>query len=147
MTAPEIVWCRGDELTAAQLYELIVLRVDIFVVEQECAYAETDGKDLAASTWHGWITDDAGAMAATVRLLTDHEPPQIGRVATRSDQRQKGLAAALVLAAHDRCHGASFLEAQSYLVGWYEQLGWSVAGDEFVEDGIPHMPMQRTDSA
>lgn len=149
MTLTPIIWRRGDELTAAELYDLLCLRVDVFVVEQECAYAETDRKDLAATTWHGWITGDtghAGPIAASVRLLEDHTPAQIGRVVTEQSQRGKGLAAGLVLAAHDRCEGASFLEAQSYLVAWYESLGWTVAGDEFVEDGIPHVPMQRIDT-
>lgn len=145
MSQREIIWRRGDELTAAELYELLCLRVDVFVVEQTCAYPETDGRDLLPTTWHNWIVDQDGKIAATVRLLTDCTPAQIGRVATRADQRGDGMAAELVLAAHDRCDGASFLEAQSYLVAWYGQLGWTVTGDEFVEDGIPHRPMKRAD--
>lgn len=140
---PDIEWRRGAELSAAELHDLLALRVDVFVVEQECAYQEVDGHDLLATTEHGWIGAN-GEVIAAVRLLGAHDPPQIGRVVTRADRRGTGLAKDLVQAAHRRAGAqGSFLEAQSYLVDWYTALGWQVCGDEFVEDGIPHVPMRR----
>ncbi len=144
---PAIVWRRGPELTAAELHDLLRLRVDVFVVEQACAYPEVDGRDLLESTLHAWIGVD-GQLGASLRLLLDHEPPQIGRVVTDPRFRGQGLAERLLDEAHRRAGAAgSFLEAQSYLVAWYGRQGWQACGDEFVEDGIPHVPMQRAGQA
>jgi ElaA protein len=144
---PSIVWRSGPELTAAELHDLLRLRVDVFVVEQECAYPEVDGRDLLATSHHAWITVD-GTLAASVRLLLDQEPPQIGRVVTEPSFRGQRLAEQLLAEAHARAGAAgSFLEAQSYLVDWYGRQGWQPCGDEFVEDGIPHVPMRRPGSS
>ncbi len=146
-----VTWRQGNELSAGELHALLKLRVDVFVVEQDCAYAEVDGRDLLATTAHGFIADETSgaqdlSVLAAVRLLGDEQPARIGRVVTRSDARGRGLAAELVELAHRRAGVAgSFLDAQTYLVEWYGGLGWKVAGPEFVEDGIPHTPMRRDD--
>ncbi len=138
-----IRWASGPELEAAPLYELLQLRVAVFVVEQNCPYDETDGLDLLATTHHGWIIDDTG-VAAAIRVLGHESPPRLGRVVTRPDARGGGMARELVLRAHERFgQSGTSLDAQNHLVGWYEALGWNVAGDSFVEDGIPHTPMVR----
>ena len=140
---PTIVWRAGPDLTTAELHDLLKLRVDVFVVEQQCAYPEVDGRDLLDASHHAWI-EVAGSIAASVRLLLDHVPPQIGRVVTDPDYRGQRLAERLLADAHARAgEQGSFLEAQSYLVGWYSRQGWQPCGDEFIEDGIPHVPMQR----
>lgn len=140
---PTIVWRAGPDLSAAELHELLKLRVDVFVVEQACAYPEVDGRDLLDSCHHAWIEVD-GSIAASVRLLLDHAPPQIGRVVTDPRFRGQRLAERLLADAHERAgEPGSFLEAQSYLVDWYGRQGWQPCGDEFVEDGIPHIPMHR----
>lgn len=142
-STPTIHWRTGPDLTATELHDLLRLRVDVFVVEQDCAYPEVDGRDLLPTSHHAWIEVD-GMIAATLRLLFDHEPPQIGRVVTDARFRRQRLAELLLADAHARAGAAgSFLEAQSYLVGWYGRQGWLPCGDEFVEDGIPHVPMQR----
>lgn len=133
----------GAELTAKQLHDLLRLRVDIFVVEQQCPYHEIDGRDLLASTRHLWLADAAG-VTSSVRVLADLAGFRIGRVATRTDQRGQGLAALLIGSALDRIGGqTTVLDAQSHLRGFYEQFGYLVTGAEFVEDGIPHLPMLR----
>lgn len=140
----ESQWKSGPDLSAQELHNLLRLRVDVFVVEQACAYPELDGRDLLDTTVHGWITE-SGEIVAAIRLLFDEEPPRIGRVVTRSDQRGQRLAQRLLQAAHERCGPTgSFLEAQSYLAEWYTEQGWTVSGGEFIEDGIPHMPMRRS---
>lgn len=144
MSAVAVIWRRGDELTTSELYRLLELRIDVFVVEQECAYHETDGRDLLDTTWHGWTDTADGDVAAAIRVLGDEEPWRIGRVVTRPDHRGRGLAALLVKQGHDRAGtDGSVLDAQSYLVEWYRTLGWTVAGAEFIEDGIAHIPMKR----
>jgi ElaA protein len=132
-----------DDLTPRQAHDLIRLRVDVFVVEQECCYPELDGRDVESATEHVW-TADAGGPTAYLRVLEDGAALRVGRVCTRKDARGDGLAALLmadVLRRHrDR---AIVLDAQSYLAGWYERYGFTVTGPEFLDDGIPHTPMRR----
>ncbi|MEZ5340196.1 MAG: GNAT family N-acetyltransferase [Acidimicrobiales bacterium] len=133
----------GDQLSATQVYDLLRLRVDVFVVEQACPYAEVDGLDLLPTTEHLWLADDHG-VAATVRLLDDPAGRRIGRVATRFDCRGQRLAGQLLDEALITIgEGASLLEAQSYLVDFYASFGFEPAGAEYLEDGIPHVPMVR----
>lgn len=133
-----------DELNGRTAYLLWKLRVDIFVVEQHCAYPELDGRDLEASTRHLWIADAAQPLAY-LRVLTEpHAVARIGRVCVSAPERGRGLAQRLVEAAlvgiGDR---PSVLDAQTQLVGWYETFGYSADGVEFFDDGIPHLPMRR----
>ena len=133
-----------SRLTTDQLYAVLRLRIDVFVVEQECAYPELDGRDKESGTRHISIEDDAG-VRAYVRLLDDGDARRIGRVVTRVDARSNGLAGALVDYVVEHSDGPWVLDAQSYLVGWYRDQGFTVDGEGFVEDGIPHVPMRRKD--
>jgi ElaA protein len=132
------------ELEPATLYRILQLRTDVFVVEQDCAYPELDGRDLEDDARQLWIEHD-GAVAATLRLLADLDgAARIGRVATRPDARGDGLAALLMTHALELAVGHDVvLEAQTYLTGWYARFGFVPDGDEYVEDGIPHVPMRR----
>lgn len=130
------------ELSAATLYALLRLRVDVFVVEQACAYPELDGRDLEPGTRHLWL-EDGGVPVVYLRLLDEGSAHRIGRVATARSHRNRGLAARLVRAALASCDGPVVLDAQAYLVGWYEGCGFVVVGDEYLDDdGIPHVPMR-----
>ena len=132
------------DLDAPTLYALLRLRVDVFVVEQNCAYPELDGRDVEPATRHLWTADDAGPTAY-LRLLTEIEGHRIGRVCTRRDARGAGLAVHLMHAAVALCGpGPIVLDAQSRLGGWYERFGFAASGPEFVEDGIAHIPMRRS---
>ncbi|NNE96003.1 MAG: GNAT family N-acetyltransferase [Acidimicrobiales bacterium] len=130
------------DLTTAQLHDLLKLRVDVFVVEQNCPYPELDGRDLEPGTTHLWIEVDH-EPAATLRLLTDPGCRRIGRVATAAEHRGAGYAATLVQRAIGLTSDPIELDAQSYLRQWYERFGFVVTGDEFIEDGIAHVPMRR----
>ncbi len=133
----------GPDLTAAELYALLGLRVDVFVVEQRCAYHEIDGQDLLPTTRHLWLADERGPQV-TLRVLADPEGLRIGRVATRSDQRGRRLAHQAMEFAHGHTGSTTtVLDGQSHLRSFYEDLGYEVRGAEFVEDGIPHLPMRR----
>jgi ElaA protein len=128
-----------------RLYDLLRLRVDVFVVEQECAYPELDGRDVEPDAVMLWAEEDDRVLA-TVRLLVDHEDGglRIGRVATASAARGRGLAADLMRLAIDRAEGHLVrLDAQAHLEGWYARFGFVADGPEFLEDGIPHVPMTR----
>ena len=132
------------DLDASTLYGILRLRVDVFVVEQECAYAELDGRDLEPTTRQLWCIDESGAVLATLRLLHDGDDRRIGRVATAVSARGRGLAATLMTSAVDECAGSTVrLDAQERLEGWYARFGFVRAGDTFLEDGLPHVPMIR----
>ena len=136
------------ELDPAVLYGILRLRVDVFVVEQECAYPELDGRDAEPRTVHYWIADESGTPIATLRVLADQSPDgdryRIGRVCAASEHRGTGLIRALMDAAVAGIGTApSVLDAQAHLAGMYERWGYAAAGPEFMEDGIPHLPMAR----
>lgn len=145
--APAFVSRSFDELTVHELHDILRLRSDVFVVEQRCIYADVDGRDVEPGTRHHWF-DRGGRPVAYLRTLRrSNGTTQIGRVVTAPDARGQGLAAALVLAVGGEIADPVTLDAQSHLVAWYEHLGYEVAGDEFVEDGIPHVPMRRAGTA
>jgi ElaA protein len=129
-------------------YRILRLRVDVFVVEQQCAYPELDGRDLDPRTVWVWAADDEDEndVAATLRVLTEPDRgARIGRVATRRDQRSAGTASRLMAYALDLIGPARAvsLDAQTYLAAWYERFGFARTGAEFFEDGIAHVPMAR----
>jgi ElaA protein len=148
MTSTELtprVAALGD-MDSLTLYGLLRLRVDVFVVEQACRYAELDGRDPDPATVHMWLEGDApDRPVAYLRVLDEPEGcARIGRVAVARDARGAGLAGRLVEAAVNRIGDRPcVLDAQSHLVGFYEQFGFVATGPEFVEDGIPHVPMRR----
>ncbi|MGO2141116.1 MAG: GNAT family N-acetyltransferase [Leucobacter sp.] len=155
-----------DQLPVRTFHDIAKLRQEVFVVEQDCVYLDLDGRDLEPTTEQFWVafspgdgsaqsssTPGEGArngsdVAATLRVLDESasEPGlrAIGRVVTSPEHRGKSLAAALVEAVI-AAHGDEplYLEAQSHLTGWYARFGFEVAGEEFIEDGIPHTPMRR----
>jgi predicted GNAT family N-acyltransferase len=134
---------RFAELTPFEVYGLCRLRVDVFVVEQECPYPELDGRDMEPATVHLWYERD-GEVLATIRVLDDGAAKIIGRVATAKAARGHGLAAALIRRGIELCGGAAIdIGAQAYLEGWYEQFGFRRSGAGYIEDGIPHVPMRR----
>ncbi len=132
---------RFQDLDVTTLYALLRLRVDVFVVEQQCPYPELDGRDTEPETLHLWI-DDGAAVLGYLRLLTDPEGARVGRVCVAMQGRGRGVAEDLMHAALARCTGPVVLDAQAHLSGWYERLGFVVAGPRFLEDGIPHVPMR-----
>ena len=135
---------RFAELTPFEVYGLCRLRVDVFVVEQECPYPELDGRDVEPSTVHLWFETADGQVAATIRVLDNGATRAIGRVATAAGFRGRGLAAGLLEQGIALCAGFRVtLGAQAHLEGWYERFGFRRSGAGYVEDGIPHVPMRR----
>jgi ElaA protein len=138
---------RLADMPPATLYSLMRLRVDVFVVEQRCAYPELDGRDLEPEALQMWAESD-DAVLATLRVLHDGDDRRIGRVATAATARGRGLAAQLMHRAVAECDGRLIrLDAQAHLADWYARFGFVVDGDEFIEDAIPHVPMARAAGA
>lgn len=137
---------RSDELTVREMHDLLKLRVDVFVVEQECPYAEIDGRDLLEDTVQLLAHED-GELVAAQRVLGVHDAePSIGRVVTRADARGRGLAGALLERGIELCRPEATIRlgAQAHLEQWYGRFGFVRAGEDYLEDGIPHCPMLRT---
>ena len=133
------------ELDPVTLHEIVRLRVDVFVVEQKCPYPELDGRDVETGTEHVWTPLENLSVAAYLRVLAEPDDVRrVGRVVTHPAARGLGLAGRLVDDVVAR-HGDRpiVLDAQSYLVEWYGRFGFVATGPEFLEDGIPHVPMRR----
>ncbi len=139
---------RYADLTRDELYEIIRLRIAVFVVEQNCPYMELDGRDREAM--HVWLQDEDG-IAAYLRVMdrgVESEHVSIGRVV--SAKRRCGLGSRLLaegIRVARECFGACsiYLEAQVYARPFYEKQGFHQVSGEFLEDGIPHIRMIRED--
>jgi ElaA protein len=134
---------RFDELDTRTLYGILAVRAEVFVVEQDCAYLDPDGRDLEPDARQVWAEVD-GSVVATLRVLRDADgAARIGRVATAPAVRGAGYGVALMRHALTLVpDGEVVLGAQAYLEGWYGQFGFVRDGTDYVEDGIPHLPMR-----
>lgn len=147
-----------EEIPARTAYKIARLRQEVFVVEQDCAYLDLDGRDLEPGAVQFWVEDTHGGVVATLRVLPENRvvsegsapdpgtpaPRSIGRVITAPLWRGNGIAAVLLEAAIASCAGHPILlHAQSYLTDWYAAFGFAACGPEHLEDGIPHTPMRR----
>ena len=133
-----------QELSIDELYELLRVRADVFVVEQNCPYQDLDGDDQTAI--HLWLTvgEKTVALARVCPKGTHMEEISIGRVITT--ERGKGYGKQIMLAAIDAAKeslGATLIdiEAQEYARVFYEKVGFVQSSDVFMLDGIPHIKM------
>lgn len=136
------------ELTVDELYELLRVRAEVFVVEQDCVYQDLDGDDQVSV--HLWLTD-GGKVVALCRVCpagTHMEEVSIGRVITT--ERGKGYGKRIILegikVAQEHFNAKRIdIEAQEYARGFYEQVGFRQSSEPFMLDGIPHIRMTWTD--
>jgi ElaA protein len=141
----------AKDLDTAMLYELLKLRVEVFVVEQATPYPELDGRDLLAETRHFWLEGTDGEVFSTLRLMEEHaggvKAFRIGRVCTRRTARGHGHATRLLQAALAEVGDYPCrVDSQTYLEDMYAQHGFVRDGEEFLDDGVPHVPMLRRGS-
>lgn len=142
--------CTFQELQLEELYAFMALRQEVFVVEQDCPYLDADGKDQLG--WHVMLFDEKGKLSAYTRLL----PPgvsyekysSIGRVVSSEHVRGKGYGKAVmersIQAIKALFPNASIkISAQTYLLKFYNDLGFQEVGEEYLEDDIPHIGMIR----
>ncbi|ELI6422709.1 GNAT family N-acetyltransferase [Aeromonas veronii] len=140
-----------SELTTDELYELLALRAEVFVVEQTCPFQDLDGLDRRDGVWHllGYQCD---LLAAYVRIMApgigDESGAAIGRVVTSPKARGGGLGHQLISEAVKACEArwpthSIWLGAQAHLQGFYGQHGFVAEGEGYLEDDIPHMGMRR----
>lgn len=140
-----------DALSTDELYEILKLRVDVFVVEQHCPYPEIDGKDRHDNVMHLIGRDSNGCVVTYLRVLpkgVSFEQASMGRVVVAFDQREKGLCRKMVRIALDWIDETWAGEpvkigAQVYLKSFYEAFGFAPVSNSYLEDGIPHIDMVR----
>ncbi len=137
------------ELATIQLYQLLKLRVDVFVVEQQCPYPELDDKDHQKGVYH-LLGYDGDQLVACTRLLpkgVSYPSVSIGRVATSADHRGGGIGHQLLAEALRNCQSlwpdeSIEIGAQAYLEAFYTQHGFVKTSDTYLEDDIPHIDMK-----
>ncbi len=135
-----------NELTSEELYEILQLRAEIFVVEQNCVYNDLDGLDKFAI--HQFLKKE-GEIIAYSRLLkpgTRFPEYSIGRVVVKQSERGTGLGIEMMNEAKNYILNEwkatkIKISAQKYLCRFYETLGFEIVTDEYLEDGIPHFGM------
>ena len=141
-----IVLKHFHELTTQELYNILQLRSEVFVVEQNCIYQDIDGKDQKAI--HIFIKENKDVLAYS-RIFNEgeyFENPSIGRVVVKKEKRGKELGKKIMV------EGAKYIKvtftnkkieisAQKYLKDFYSELGYEFTGNEYLEDGIPHIRM------
>ena len=137
-----------DELSPQTLYEILALRQEVFVVEQNCPYQDCDGKDL--QSWHLMGRNASGQLICYTRLLPKGlaypEYVSIGRVVSAPSARGTGAGKILMQESIRMCrqlfgNQSIKIGAQSYLLKFYEGFGFQSTGAEYLEDGIPHTKM------
>jgi ElaA protein len=138
------------QLTTTQLYTMMKLRVDVFVVEQTCPYPELDGKDTLEGVYHliGYHGDELVACARLLPAGTTYDNVSIGRVVTKQTARGDGLGHKLLEEALTQCEilwpGQTIdIGAQEHLIQFYASHGFKVISDSYLEDGIPHVDMRK----
>lgn len=139
-----------EQLSTAELYDILTLRNLVFVVEQTCVYPDTDGRDLRA--WHLTGRNDRGDLLAYCRLFAPgivYREASVGRVVSHPSVRKTGLGKELMREALRQSdvlfdHAAIRISAQLYLKKFYEGFGFEAFGEKYLEDDIDHIAMIRS---
>ena len=139
-----------DDLGKEQLYAILELRSEVFVVEQKCAYQDVDGQDLSGDTLHvmGWQDDKLVAYARLLDPESQGGDVVIGRVIIAPQGRGQKLGHRLLEVALESIEEywsgqPIFMSAQAHLQSFYEQHGFRAEGETYLEDDIPHIGMRR----
>ncbi len=138
-----------ESLTLVELYDMMVLRQEVFIVEQDCPYLDADGKDF--QSYHLLGRDSKGLLVAYTRIVkpgVSYKEPSLGRIVTSPVVRRTGVGKQLMLESINRVvelYGSAELRisAQSYLLPFYSEFGFEAVGEEYLEDNIPHTQMYR----
>lgn len=135
-----------QELSATELYKILQLRIDVFMLEQDCLYPECDDKDFKSTHIFAQSDKQMIAYARLVQPAISYSESSIGRVVVHKDFRKFGLGKELMV--HSIAHLVKIypndgirISAQAHLQKFYEELGFSKVSDVYLEDNIPHIEM------
>lgn len=135
------------DLTLEELYAILAIRSEVFIVEQNCPYQDLDGKDIKA--YHLFRYDNTGKILACCRILppgVSYKEASIGRVLSKGELRKTGLGRELMKKAMELVHqnypnSEIRISAQLYLEKFYHSFGFITIGEPYMEDNIPHIQM------
>lgn len=135
-----------SELTLDELYDILQLRVEVFCVEQNCVYQDIDGKDRKAIHVIGTKNNEVVAYTRVFKPGYYFEEASIGRVVVKNSERSnnygyKIMEASIQAVKYYFKESRIKVSAQSYLLKFYNNLGFKKIGEEYLEDGIPHLAM------
>ena len=144
----DVLELKYNDLSLDQMHDLLQLRSLVFVVEQDCVYQDIDGKDRDALHILGYEKDKLVAYTRCFPAGKYFEMPSIGRVVVHPDRRGSDLGREIMKASIEAVYrhfgkGPIKLSAQTYLLRFYNSLGFSSTGKEYLEDGIPHIAMTK----
>lgn len=137
-----------SELKLTELYDILQLRSEVFVVEQDCVYQDIDGKDAEALHVIGFKNGKIVAYTRCFKPGYYFEEAAIGRVVVKDSERKHGYGHE-IMKASDKAIKEHYntsrikLSAQQYLIKFYESHGYQTTGEGYLEDGIPHIAMVR----
>lgn len=137
-----------DQISVKTLYQLLSLRNEVFIVEQECAYADIDFKDQQALHVLGWKNNILVGYARCFKQEDYFEEAAIGRILIKENFRSRGYGNQITRAAIEAIE-KNFktkeikISAQTYLIDFYNKLGFKEYGESYLEDEIPHIAMIR----
>lgn len=136
-----------DEMSPSELYEVLKLRQDIFIVEQDCVYDDIDGLDGASQHLLLKIDNELVAYSRIVPPKVKFDEISIGRILVRETFRGDGYGKKIIMESikyiAKNSHKSIRIEAQAHLLQFYKDLGFNVAGETYILDGIPHLQMVR----
>lgn len=136
-----------DKMSASELYNILKLRQDIFIVEQNCVYEDIDGLDDVSKHILLRVGDELAAYSRIVPPKVKFDEISIGRIVVKEKFRGNGYGKKIVLEAIDRIAETGYksirIEAQAHLLQFYKNLGFKSAGETYILDGIPHLQMTR----
>jgi ElaA protein len=143
-------WARFEALSGREVHDLLALRSEVFVVEQNCVFQDVDGADLVS--WHLLGRTVQGELAVYLRVVdagVKFPEISIGRVVSSPRARGAGIGRVLMQEGLKRClatHGPMPIRigAQARLASFYQSLGFITVAEPYIEDGIPHLEMLRT---
>ncbi|HEY0433465.1 MAG TPA: GNAT family N-acetyltransferase [Chitinophagaceae bacterium] len=141
-----------DNLKPAELYRILQLRNEVFVVEQNCVFQDADDKDPFCHHLMGWENDALAAYSRIVpQMVAYPDYPSIGRVVTSPATRKTGVGRLLMqrsILEVKNLYGDTGIKlgAQYYLKSFYESFGFSQTSEIYLEDGIPHIEMMKPES-
>jgi len=136
-----------NALTTKELFEIYKLRSEVFIVEQNCAYQDVDDKDLSALHVMLFSGPELAGYSRILPPGISYSEPSIGRVALRKKFRNKGSGKVLMKQSLNKTlelfkNQNIVISAQSYLIKFYNGLGFVQEGEEYLEDDIPHVQMR-----
>ena len=140
---------RFNELSTHELYAVLQLRAEVFVVEQDCVYQDLDNKDLDAYHVLGVLDTKIVAYARIFKPGDYFLESSIGRIVVKKEFRKHQYGYQLVqnsiqFIENNLQQNTILISAQSYLTKFYNSLGFTQVGEEYLEDGIPHIKMLKS---